>query len=70
MGLEETLIIPADDDEEGYLRWAKVALEDEGIEAALAILLAYLALNPDREDELAKEWDSRESAHNGEPRLA
>jgi len=43
---------PAADDEKGWIKWAQIALKFEGIDKALEVLGAYLALNPDRADEL------------------
>lgn len=65
VGVEETLIIPEDDDEEGWLRWAQIALKYDGPEKAIQILNAYLALNPVRAGALAEEWSNHESPSDG-----
>jgi len=58
VGVAEVVILPpvSDHDEHGWIRWARIALKYEGIQQALDVLGAYLALNPSRADELAEEW--------------
>jgi len=70
VGVEETLILPADDDEQGWIKWAHIALKYEGVDQALEVLGCYLALNPERADVLAEEWSNRESSRDREPGLA
>lgn len=62
---------PANDDENGWIAWASIALKFEGVDKALEVLGMYLALNPSRADALAEEWrSSHEGTGDGEQGLA
>lgn len=59
---------PQAGDEQAWIRWAQIALTFDGVDKALDILGDYLALNPNRADQLAKEWNDAR-ARDGQPGL-
>ena len=54
----ETDLVINPDDEQRWIEWAHLALTYEGVDSALQVLGAYLALHPSRSDELAAEWEA------------
>lgn len=53
----DLFVLPDNDDEEGWITWAHIALKYEGVNEALEVLAAYLGLNPDRAEELERDWN-------------